>query len=51
MIAALRVGFYVTGSGTCDYGDLLRQVERADEAGFDSVWLRERHFHRDHEGP
>ena len=29
---------------------LLDQVERADEAGFDSVWLRERHFHRDHQG-
>jgi len=46
----LHVGFYVTGSGTCDHRDLLRQVERADEAGFESVWLRERHFHRDHQG-
>jgi alkanesulfonate monooxygenase SsuD/methylene tetrahydromethanopterin reductase-like flavin-dependent oxidoreductase (luciferase family) len=46
----LRVGFYVTGSGTCGYRELLQQVERADGAGFDSVWLRERHFHRDHQG-
>ena len=46
----MRVGFYVTGSASGDYADVLDQIERADEAGFDSVWLRERHFHRDHEG-
>ena len=46
----MRVGFYVTGSGSGDYADVLDQVQRADEAGFDSVWLRERHFHRDHGG-
>ena len=46
----MRVGFYVTGSGTCGYRELLDQVERADVAGFDSVWLRERHFHTDHQG-
>lgn len=46
----MRTGFYVTGSADCEYRDLLDQIERADEAGFDSVWLRERHFHRDHQG-
>ena len=48
--ARLKVGFYVTGSATCGYRELLDQVERADVAGFDSVWLRERHFHTDHQG-
>lgn len=28
----------------------MNQIIRADEAGFDSVWLRERHFHPDHQG-
>jgi alkanesulfonate monooxygenase SsuD/methylene tetrahydromethanopterin reductase-like flavin-dependent oxidoreductase (luciferase family) len=46
----LRVGFYVTGSATGDYRDLLDQVVWADQSGFGSVWLRERHFHRDHQG-
>jgi alkanesulfonate monooxygenase SsuD/methylene tetrahydromethanopterin reductase-like flavin-dependent oxidoreductase (luciferase family) len=46
----VRVGFYVTGSATGGYRDLLEQVEYADRTGFDSVWLRERHFHRDHQG-
>jgi alkanesulfonate monooxygenase SsuD/methylene tetrahydromethanopterin reductase-like flavin-dependent oxidoreductase (luciferase family) len=30
--------------------DLMDQVRYADEMGYDSVWLRERHFHPDHEG-
>ncbi len=30
--------------------DLIGQVRFADESGYDSVWLRERHFHTDHEG-
>jgi alkanesulfonate monooxygenase SsuD/methylene tetrahydromethanopterin reductase-like flavin-dependent oxidoreductase (luciferase family) len=46
----VRVGFYVTGSATGGYRELLDQVEFADRAGLDSVWLRERHFHRDHQG-
>ena len=46
----MRIGFYVTGSASGGYAEILRQVERADQSGFDSVWLRERHFHRDHHG-
>lgn len=46
----MQIGFYVTGSGTGSYRDLMDQIEYADRAGFDSVWLRERHFHPDHQG-
>ncbi len=46
----MRVGFYVTGSADCGYRELLDQIEYADAAGLDSVWLRERHFHPDHQG-
>jgi len=46
----LKIGFYATGSATSGYMDLIDQVRYADESGFDSVWLRERHFHPDHEG-
>jgi alkanesulfonate monooxygenase SsuD/methylene tetrahydromethanopterin reductase-like flavin-dependent oxidoreductase (luciferase family) len=46
----LRLGFYATGSATGGYQDLLRQIVWAEQAGFDSAWLRERHFHRDHGG-
>jgi len=46
----MKIGFYVTGSGTASHGHLLDQIQFADEAGFDSVWLRERHFHADHQG-
>ena len=46
----MHVGFYLTGSATGGYEDVLAQVERADRGGLDSVWLRERHFHRDHQG-
>ena len=46
----MRVGFYVTGSATGGHREMLDQVELADRRGFDSVWLRERHFHRDHGG-
>jgi alkanesulfonate monooxygenase SsuD/methylene tetrahydromethanopterin reductase-like flavin-dependent oxidoreductase (luciferase family) len=46
----VRIGFYVTGSATGGYRELLDQIELADRSGFDSVWLRERHFHRDHGG-
>jgi alkanesulfonate monooxygenase SsuD/methylene tetrahydromethanopterin reductase-like flavin-dependent oxidoreductase (luciferase family) len=46
----LKIGFYATGSATSDHSDMIDQVRYADEVGFDSVWLRERHFHPDHEG-
>jgi alkanesulfonate monooxygenase SsuD/methylene tetrahydromethanopterin reductase-like flavin-dependent oxidoreductase (luciferase family) len=46
----VRVGFYVTGSATSGHHALVEQVEHADRVGFDSVWLRERHFHRDNQG-
>jgi alkanesulfonate monooxygenase SsuD/methylene tetrahydromethanopterin reductase-like flavin-dependent oxidoreductase (luciferase family) len=46
----VRVGFYATGSATSGYADLVEQAEYADRVGFHSVWLRERHFHRDHGG-
>lgn len=46
----MKIGFYVTGSATSSHQHLLDQIKFADEAGFDSVWLRERHFHPDHQG-
>lgn len=46
----MKMGFYATGSGTASHADLLGQIEYAEESGFDSVWLRERHFHPDHHG-
>lgn len=46
----MRIGFYVTGSKGSGYADLIDQVELAERSGFDSAWLRERHFHRDHGG-
>lgn len=46
----MRVGFYLTGSADSSHGDLVEQVEYAERVGFDSVWLRERHFHRDSAG-
>jgi alkanesulfonate monooxygenase SsuD/methylene tetrahydromethanopterin reductase-like flavin-dependent oxidoreductase (luciferase family) len=46
----MRVGFYVTGSADAGYAELLDQIEYADSAGLDSIWLRERHFHTDHQG-
>ena len=46
----MKIGFYVTGSATSDYQDLMDQIKYADEVGFDSIWLRERHFHTDHQG-
>lgn len=49
-MSTLKIGFYATGSATSDHMDLMDQVVYADEAGYDSVWLRERHFHGDHEG-
>ncbi len=46
----MRLGFYITGSATATYDDLIAQVVELDDAGFHAVWLRERHFHRDHGG-
>src|SRR5579883_2099153 len=46
----MKIGFYATGSATSGHADLLDQIQLAEEAGFDSVWLRERHFHLDHQG-
>jgi alkanesulfonate monooxygenase SsuD/methylene tetrahydromethanopterin reductase-like flavin-dependent oxidoreductase (luciferase family) len=46
----VQIGFYVTGSKGSRYVDLIEQVDLAERSGFDSVWLRERHFHRDHGG-
>jgi alkanesulfonate monooxygenase SsuD/methylene tetrahydromethanopterin reductase-like flavin-dependent oxidoreductase (luciferase family) len=46
----LKIGFYATGSAASDHMDLIDQVRFADESGYDSVWLRERHFHTDHGG-
>ncbi len=46
----LKVGFYVTGSATSTHMDLINQVRYVDDLGFDSIWLRERHFHSDHQG-
>ncbi len=46
----MKVGFYVTGSLNSSHDDLTKQVLYSEEVGFDSIWLRERHFHPDHEG-
>lgn len=46
----MKIGFYATGSAASDHMDLIDQVRFADESGYDSVWLRERHFHTDHGG-
>ncbi|HEY7086910.1 MAG TPA: LLM class flavin-dependent oxidoreductase, partial [Tepidisphaeraceae bacterium] len=46
----MQIGLYATGAASASYKSLLDQVQYADEAGFDSVWLRERHFHTDDQG-
>jgi alkanesulfonate monooxygenase SsuD/methylene tetrahydromethanopterin reductase-like flavin-dependent oxidoreductase (luciferase family) len=46
----MKIGLYATGSANSSCADLLDQVQYADEVGFDSAWLRERHFHPDHQG-
>src|SRR5438094_706678 len=46
----MHVGLYLTGAADSTHEDLLAQAEEAERVGFDSVWLRERHFHPDHEG-
>jgi len=46
----LKIGFYLTGSATSSHMGLIDQVKYADDLGFDSIWLRERHFHPDHQG-
>ena len=46
----MKIGFYLTGSATSSHMGLIDQVKYADDLGFDSIWLRERHFHPDHQG-
>ncbi|MGH7177130.1 MAG: LLM class flavin-dependent oxidoreductase [Tepidisphaeraceae bacterium] len=46
----MKIGLYATGAASASYGDLLDQILYAEDAGFDSVWLRERHFHTDDQG-
>ena len=46
----MNVGLYLTGAADSTHEALLAQAEEAERVGFDSVWLRERHFHPDHEG-
>ena len=46
----MKIGLYGTGAASTNYQSLLDQVQYADEAGFDSIWLRERHFHTDDQG-
>lgn len=46
----MKVGLYLTGAADSTHSDLLSQAELAEEAGFESIWFRERHFHPDHEG-
>ena len=46
----MKIGFYLTGSATSSHMGLIDQVKYAEDLGFDSIWLRERHFHPDHQG-
>lgn len=46
----MKIGMYATGAASASYSSLLDQVQYAEDAGFDSVWLRERHFHTDDQG-
>jgi alkanesulfonate monooxygenase SsuD/methylene tetrahydromethanopterin reductase-like flavin-dependent oxidoreductase (luciferase family) len=46
----MKIGLYATGAASASYQSLLDQVQYGEEAGFDSVWLRERHFHTDDQG-
>ncbi|MFN3477014.1 MAG: LLM class flavin-dependent oxidoreductase [Candidatus Methylomirabilales bacterium] len=43
----MNVGFFLTGAAQATYNALLEQVHLGEEAGFDAVWLRDRHFHQD----
>jgi alkanesulfonate monooxygenase SsuD/methylene tetrahydromethanopterin reductase-like flavin-dependent oxidoreductase (luciferase family) len=40
----MKFGFFVTGPAAADYPELLEQAIHGEELGFDTVWLRERHF-------
>ena len=46
----MKVGLYLTGAADSSHADLICQAELAERVGFDSLWLRERHFHPDHAG-
>ena len=40
----MRFGWFVMGTESGTYQDILEQVQIAEELGFDGVWLGERHF-------
>src|SRR5262249_11448408 len=42
--AAMKFGLFVMGTKDGAYIDIVDQVVEAEELGFDSVWLAERHF-------
>jgi len=44
MSTGLRCGLFVMGTRGGDYGAMLDQARRAEEVGFDSIVLAERHF-------
>ena len=41
----MKFGLFVMGTRDSSYTDIIDQVVEAEELGFDSVWLAERHFH------
>jgi alkanesulfonate monooxygenase SsuD/methylene tetrahydromethanopterin reductase-like flavin-dependent oxidoreductase (luciferase family) len=50
MTGRLRFGFIPTEGGNA-YADAIAEAERAEQLGFDSVWLEEHHGVRDHYWP
>jgi alkanesulfonate monooxygenase SsuD/methylene tetrahydromethanopterin reductase-like flavin-dependent oxidoreductase (luciferase family) len=40
----MRFGFFIMGTRSGTYQDILEQVQMAEELGFNGVWLGERHF-------
>ncbi len=40
----MRFGWFVMGTESGTYQDILEQVQLAEELGFEGVWLGERHF-------
>jgi probable F420-dependent oxidoreductase len=49
-VAGLKLGF-IPIEGGHGYREALEEVERAEELGFDSVWMEEHHAVRDHYWP
>jgi alkanesulfonate monooxygenase SsuD/methylene tetrahydromethanopterin reductase-like flavin-dependent oxidoreductase (luciferase family) len=41
----MKFGFFIMGTQSGTYLDILDQIEYAEELGFEEVWLAERHFH------